>query len=131
MPERILPYVDRSTWIYRAGFRNNYGAVGRTLSKILVMEFMIVKISWYWNSKQKVSTQWNKQLSRNVFFKVIECLEKSNPRMNTKHSNTKIKNKWIEYKIFELNYGNTKVSNVWKYKIIRFVFAIFASTCLY
>ena len=27
-----------------------------------------------------------------------------------------IQKKWIEYKTFELKYGNTKLTNVWKYK---------------
>ena len=36
----------------------------------------------------------------------------------------------IEYKIFELKYGNTKLSNVWKYKKVMLVHAVFASACL-
>ena len=26
------------------------------------------------------------------------------------------RSKWIKYKIFKLNYGDAKLSNVWKYK---------------
>ena len=58
-----------------------------------------------------------------MFSKVIECLEKSNTWMNTKHSKTNwpqkkhgIQKKWIEYKTFELKYGNAKLTNVCKYK---------------
>ena len=33
-------------------------------------------------------------------------------------------------KIFELKYGNKKLSNIWKYKEVRSVLAGFASICL-
>ena len=36
----------------------------------------------------KISTQWYEQLSSYVFSKIIECLEKSNTWMNSKHSET-------------------------------------------
>ena len=41
------------------------------------------------------------------------------------------RSKWIKYKIFKLNYGNAKLSNVWKYKKVRLMLSIFAPTCLY
>ena len=42
-----------------------------------------------------------------------------------------MQNKLLEYKIFELKYGNTKLSNVWKHKKVRSVLVVFASTCFY
>ena len=43
-----------------------------------------------------------------------------------KMSNTK----QIVFKIFELNYGNAKLSNICKYKRVRLILAVFAS-CLF
>ena len=69
------------------------------------MGFMTVTVSQNLKSMQKISKEWSHQLSRYMFFKVIECLEKSNNHINTK-SITKIQrihqiqNKLIEYKIF-------------------------------
>ena len=42
----------------------------------------------------------------------------------------RIQNKWREYKIFELKYGNRKLSNIWKYNQVRLVLADFASNNL-
>ena len=50
-----------------------------------------------------MSTQWNRQLNRYVS-KVIECLEQ-----NIRNKDHQITNKWTDYKIFELKYGNTKL----------------------
>ena len=38
----------------------------------------------------------------------------------------RIQNKWTEYKIFDLKYGNRKLFNVWKYNQVRLVIAVFA-----
>ena len=38
-----------------------------------------------------------------------------------------IQNKWTEYKIFELKYGNRKLSNVWEYNQVNFVLVVFPS----
>ena len=73
-----------------------------------------------------MSAQWNQQLSRYVFSKVIEFL-KQNVRKQIDYKRTLIQNKWIEYKIFELKYGNRKLSNVWKYNQVRLVLTVFIS----
>ena len=39
----------------------------------------------------------------------------------------RIQNKWTDYKIFELKFGNNKLLNVWKYNQVRLVLADFAS----
>ena len=76
-----------------------------SINKILLTAFTNVKIS-----------KWNQQLSRDVFSKLIKCLQKSNTRMIAKHSKTnrlqknqEIQGKWIEYKIFELKYRTATV----------------------
>ena len=53
------------------------------------------------NSMQKMSTQWNQQLSEYVVSKVTKCLEKSKTRTGTKHSKTNWLQKVIEYKADE------------------------------
>ena len=40
----------------------------------------------------------------------------------TKHS--KILNKWTEYQILELKYGNTKLLGSTKYNLVKLVFAV-------
>ena len=42
----------------------------------------------------------------------------------------KILNKWTEYKILELKYGNTKLLGSTKYNIVKLVFAVITSACL-
>ena len=42
-----------------------------------------------------------------------------------------IQKKLINYKIFELMYGNTKLTNVWKCTQVSLVLKLFAFTCLY
>ena len=51
----------------------------------------------------------------------------------TKYSKTnqlqkfhQVPNKCIEYKIFELKYGNTKLLNIWKFEIVRLLLVAFA-----
>ena len=50
--------------------------------------------------------------------------------MIVEHSKTKTTAK-IKINTFKSKYGNTKLSNVWKYKKVRFVLEVFASVCLY
>ena len=71
-----------------------------------------------------MSTQWNQQLSRYVLSKVTECLEQSvqNKLITKDH---RMQNEWTEYKIFELKYGNRKLSNIWKYNQVRLILAFF------
>ena len=54
-----------------------------SINEILFTEFTTVKFSKNLNSMQKMSRHWNQQ--HNSFSKAIECLEKSNTPMNTKH----------------------------------------------
>ena len=58
------------------------------INKILVLKFMAVKVSQNLNSMQKSSAQWNQQLFRFVFSKVIEYLGISGTRKNTECSKT-------------------------------------------
>ena len=74
-----------------------------------------------------MSTQWNQQLIRYVFSKVIEYLEQT-IRKQIDSKDPWLPNKWTEYKIFKLKYGNIKVSNVLKYKRVNLVLAVFASS---
>ena len=55
-----------------------------------------------------MSTQWNRQLSRYVS-KVIECLHQNIRKQIDNKKDFHIQNKWTDYKIFELKYGNTEV----------------------
>ena len=72
-----------------------------------------------------MSTHWNQQLSCYVFSKVIVTKHSKINRLQNDH---RMQNKWTEEKeIFELKYGNRKLSNVWKYNQVRLVFADFAS----
>ena len=63
---------------------------------------MTMKVSQNLNSMQKMRAQWNQQLNRYVFSKLIECLEKLNTWINTKHSKTNKIQKNIEWKTNEL-----------------------------
>ena len=56
----------------------------------------------------------------------------------TKYSKTKsiakdhqIPNKWTDYKIFELKYGNTKLLGNTKHNQVKLVLAVFVSAYLY
>ena len=48
-----------------------------SISKMLVTEFITVKNSQDLNLMWNMSIQWNQQLSRYVFSKVIACLEQN------------------------------------------------------
>ena len=66
-----------------------------TINKTLATAFMTVKVWQNLNLIEKTPTQWNQQLSKYIFSKVIECFEKSNTQINTTHS----KNKSQIYKV--------------------------------
>ena len=93
-----------------------------SINKILVTEFVTAKISEskfnvkYVNTvKPRTSNVWNKTLEDKSIAK-----------------DHRMRKKWTEYKIFELKYGNTKLSNVLKYnqlKYLQFLF-LFISTKL-
>ena len=55
-----------------------------SINKIIVTKFVTVKVSQNLNLMQSLSTQWNQQLIRHEFSKVIECLEQ-NIRKQTDH----------------------------------------------
>ena len=61
--------------------------------------------------------------------KIIECLEPNNRKLIAKDH--QIPNKWTDYKIFELKYGNTKVLGNTKHNQVKLVLAVFVSACLY
>ena len=48
-----------------------------SINKILVTKFVTVKVSQNLNLMQSLSTQWNQQLIRYVFSRVMECLEQN------------------------------------------------------
>ena len=57
---------------------------------------MIVTVPQNLKSMQKISKEWSHKLSSYMFFKVIECFEKSNNQINTKHSEINRLQKYIE-----------------------------------
>ena len=77
-----------------------------------------------------MSTQWNRQLSRYVS-KVIECLEQNIRKQIDNKKDYQIQNKWTDYKIFELKYGNTKQLGNAKHNQVKSVLAVFLSAYLY
>ena len=74
-------------------------------------------------------TQWNRQFSRYVS-KVIECLEQNIPTKLIAKDH-QIPNKWTDYKIFELKYGNTKLLGNTKHNQVKLILAVFVSAYLY
>ena len=88
----------------------NSSKVSVSMNKILVTQFVTVKVSHNLNLMQSLSTQWNQQLIRYVFSKVIECLEQ-NIRKQTdckRPSNTKWMNRLQNIRI-----------EIWKCKAVR------------
>ena len=77
-----------------------------------------------------MSTQWNPQLSRYVS-KVIERLEQNIQKQIDNKKDYQIQNKWIDFKIFELKYGITKLLGNTKHNQVKLVLAIFLSAYLY
>ena len=68
-----------------------------SINKILVMKFVTVRVSYNLNLMQILPTQWNQQLIRYVFSKVIECLEQNIRKQIycKRPSNTKQMN-WVQ-----------------------------------
>ena len=62
---------------------------------------------------KSLSTQWNEQLIRCVFSKVIEFLKQNN-RKQTDCKDHQTSYKWTEYKIFILKCENIELSKVLK-----------------
>ena len=60
--------------------------------------------------------------------KIIECLEPNNRKLIAKDH--QIPNKWTDYKIFELKYGNTKVLGNTKHNQVQLVLVVFVSAYL-
>ena len=77
-----------------------------------------------------MSTQWNRQLNRYVS-KVIECLEQNIRKQIDNKKDYQIQSKWADYKIFELKYGNTKLSENIKHNQTKLLLAFFLSAYLY
>ena len=98
-----------------------------SISKILVAKFVTVKESKSLNLMQSFSTQWNQQLIRNVFSRVIERLEQ-NIRKKMIEKDHRIPGKWTEYKVFKLKCGNIKLSNFLKYNQVKLALLVAAST---
>ena len=73
----------------------NSSKVRVSINKNLVTKFVTVKVSQNLNLMQSLSTQWNQQLIRYVFSRVIECLEQ-------KFQN-KLMQKTIEYQANEVS----------------------------
>ena len=76
-----------------------------SINKSNVPEFVTMKVSQDLNLMKNMSTQWNWQLIRYVL-KVIKCLEQTFENKSIA-KDYQISNKWTDYKIFELKYGNT------------------------
>ena len=77
-----------------------------------------------------MSKQWNRQLSWYVS-KVIEFLEQNIWKQIDHKKDYQIQNKWTDYKIFELKYGNTKLLGNTKHNQVKLVLAVFVSAYLY
>ena len=88
----------------------NSSKVRVSINKNLVTKFVTVKVSQNLNLMQSLSTQWNQQLIRYVFSKVIECLEQNIRKQIDckKPSNTKQMNRLQNIRI-----------EIWKYKAVR------------
>ena len=98
-------------------------------NKILVTKFVTVKVSYNLTLMQSLSTQWNQQLIRSVFSKLIECLDQNiRKQIDCKRPLNRIPNKWTECKIFKLKCGNIKLSKILKYNQVNLVLAVFASS---
>ena len=61
------------------------------------------------------------------FTKLIECLEQNISKKKSIAKYHQTRNKWTEYKIFELKYGNTKLLENTKYSQVNLVLANFVS----
>ena len=74
-----------------------------SVSKVLVTEYITVKVSQNINLMLNMSTQWNQQHSRSVFSKVIKCLEQNigkqvdKKRLSSTKQMNRVQNICIEY----------------------------------
>ena len=74
-----------------------------SVSKVLVTEYITVKVSQNLNLMLNMSTQWNQQHSRSVFSKVIKCLEQNigkqvdKKRLSSTKQMNRVQNICIEY----------------------------------
>ena len=88
----------------------NSSKVRVSINKNLVTKFVTVKVPQNLNLMQSLSAQWNQQLIRYVFSRVIECLEQNiRKQIDCKRpSNTKQMNRLQNIRI-----------EIWKYKAVR------------
>ena len=100
-----------------------------SINKSIASEFVTVKVSQDLKLLLNMSIQWNRQLNRYVS-KVIECL-KQNIRKKSIAKDHQIPNKWTDYKIFKLKYGNTKLLGNTKHNQVKLVLAVFVSAYLH
>ena len=104
-----------------------------SINKSLVTEFVTVKVSQNLSKFDVIyciSKQRNQHLSRYMFSKLIECFEKSIRIPKSIVKDHQIPNKWIDCKILEVKYGNTKQLGNTEYnqeKLVLAASAFFAS----
>ena len=101
-----------------------------SINKSLVTEFVTVKVSQNLSKFDVIyciSKQRNQHLSRYMFSKLIECFEKSIRIPKSIVKDHQIPNKWIDCKILEVKYGNTKLLGNTEYNQEKLVLAVFAS----
>ena len=73
------------------------------------MKFAAVRVSYNLNLMQSLSTQWNQQLIRYVFSKVIECLEQNiRKQIDCKRPSNTTQNSWIQIQIEMRKYKAVK-----------------------
>ena len=81
-----------------------------SINKILITKFVTVKVSQNLNLMQSLSTQWNQQLIRYVFSRVIECLEQNiRKQIDCKRPSNTRKMNWLQKIQIEMR----------KYKVIE------------
>ena len=100
-----------------------------SINKSLVTEFVTVKISQNLSGFDVITVYQhrNQQLSRYIFSKLIECFEKSIRIPKSIVKDHQIPNKWIDCKILEVKYGNTKLLGNTEYNQEKLTLAVFAS----
>ena len=81
-----------------------------SINKSLAPESVTLKVSQYLNMMQNMSNGWGKTFGNKSIAK-----------------DHQIPNKWTDYKIFELKYGNTKLSGNTKHNQVKLVLAVFVS----
>ena len=81
-----------------------------SINKSLASESVTLKVSQYLNMMQNMSNGWGKTFGNKSIAK-----------------DHQIPNKWTDYKIFELKYGNTKLLGNTKHNQVKLVLAVFVS----